>query len=64
MDVAIPADYRMKIKESEMRDKYWDLSRKLSKRWSMKVIPIVIGAMGTVPKVLEWGLKNWKLEVG
>ena len=29
MDFAIPIDYRVKIKENENNDKYWDLTREL-----------------------------------
>ena len=46
MDFAVPADHRVKWKESEEKDKYLDLARKLKKKlWNMKVtiIPIVIG---------------------
>ena len=55
MDFAIPADHRVKIKESKMRDKYIGLARELRKLFSMKVtmIPIVIGVLRTVPKGLE-----------
>ena len=31
MDFVIPADHRVKVKESENRDKYLDLARKLKK---------------------------------
>ena len=36
-------------------DKYLDLARELKRLWNMKVkvIPIVVGALGTVPKGLE-----------
>ena len=53
-DFAIPADHRVKLKESKKRDKYPDLARELKKLWNMKVmvIPIVIGALGTVTKGL------------
>ena len=34
MDFVVPADHRIKLKESEMRDKYLDLSRKLKKLWN------------------------------
>ena len=55
---------RIKLKESEKKDKYRDLARELKKLWNMKVtiIPIVIGAFGTVTKGLLKGLKD--LEVG
>ena len=52
MDFAVPVDHRVKLKESEKRDKYLDVARELKKLWNMKVtiIPIVIGALGTVTK--------------
>ena len=64
VDFAVPADYRIKLKECEKKDKYLDLARELKKRWNMQVtiIPIVIGAFGTVTKGLLKGLEN--LEVG
>ena len=59
-----PADYRIKLKECEKRDKYLDLARELKKLWNMEVtiITIVIGAFGTVTKGLLKGLED--LEVG
>ena len=55
---AVPADQKVKLKECEKRDKYLDLARELKKLWNMKVtiIPIVIGALGTVTKDLVQGL--------
>ena len=52
------------LKECEKKDKYLDLARELKKLWSMKVtiIPIVIGAFGTVTKGLLKRLED--LEVG
>ena len=52
------------LKESEKKDKYLDLARELKKLWNMKVtiVPIVIGALGTITKGLLKGLKD--LEVG
>ena len=54
MDFAVPADHRVKLKESEKNDKYFNLTRELKKLWNMKmtIIPIVIGAFGTVTKGL------------
>ena len=59
VDFAVPADHRIKLKECEKRDKYLDLARELKKLWNMKVtiIPIVIGAFGTVTKGLHWFTK-------
>ena len=55
MDFAVPAYHRVKLKENEKMDKYLDLARELKKLLIMKVkvIPIVVGALGTVPKRLE-----------
>ena len=60
----MPVDHRIKLKESEKKDKYLDLARELKKLWNMKmtIIPIVIGALGTVTKGLLKGLEE--LEVG
>ena len=57
-------DHRIKLKEYEKKDKYLDLASELKKLWNMKVIiiPIVIGAFGTVTEWLLKGLGD--LEVG
>ena len=54
VDFAIPANHRINLKEIEKKDKYLDLARELKKLWNMKVtiVPIVIGALGTVTKGL------------
>ena len=60
MDFAVSADHRIKLKESEKKDKYLELARKLKKLWNMKVtiIPIVIDAFGLLMERedLELGL--------
>ena len=64
VDFAVQADHWIKLKECEKKDKYLDLARELKKLWNMLVtiIPIVIGAFGTVTKGLLKGLED--LEVG
>ena len=64
IDFAVPADHRIKLKEFEKKHKYLDLARELKKLWNMnvKIIPIVIGAFGTVTKGLLNELED--LEVG
>ena len=54
VDFVVPADHRIKLKECEKKDKYIDLARELKKLWNMKVtiVPIVIGAFGTITKGL------------
>ena len=62
VDFTVPADHRIKLKESKKKDKYLYLTRELKKLWNMKVtiIPIVIGAQGTVTEDLLKGLEDWK----
>ena len=64
VDFAVLADHRIKLKECKKKDNYLDLARELKKLWNMQVtiIPIVIGAFGTVTKGLLKGLED--LEVG
>ena len=64
VDLAVPVDHRINLKESEKKDKYLDLTRELKRLWNMKVmiVPIVIGALGTITKGLLRGLED--LEVG
>ena len=52
MDFAVPADHRVKLRESENKFKYQDLARELKKQLNMKVtvITIVVGALCTVNK--------------
>ena len=52
MDFAILAHHRVKLKESEKRDKYLNLARELKKLWNMKVmvIPVVMGMLWTILK--------------
>ena len=47
-------------KEKEKIDKYRDLARELRKLWKVKtrVVPIVIGALGTIPKGLVGHLES------
>ena len=54
MDFGILTDHIVELKESEKRDKYLDLARELKQLRNMKVmvIPVVIDALGTIPKGL------------
>ena len=64
VDFAVPADHRIKLKECEKKDKYLDLARELKKLWNMKVtiVPIVIGAFGTITKGLLKGLEDMEVD--
>ena len=60
VDFAVPDEHRIKLKEYEKKYKYQDLAREWKKLWNMQVtiIPIVIGAFGTVTKGLLKGLED------
>ena len=64
VDFAVLAEHKINLKESEKKDKYVDLAREIKRLWNMKVtiVPIVIGALGTVTKGLLKGLED--LEIG
>ena len=63
IDFAFPGDHRVKLKGREKRNKYLDLTMEQKKLWNMKVtiIPIVIGALGTVTKALVQGQGEWEI---
>ena len=64
IDFAVPYDSRVEQKELEKKEKYQDLARKLKKIWNMKaaVTPVVIGALGAIPKKLKKGLQDLGIE--
>ena len=61
MDFAIPAVHRINLKECEKKEKYLDLAREL---WNIKVtiVPIVIGALGTITKGLLKGMEDLEID--
>ena len=60
VDFAVPADHRINLKEGAKKDKYLDLARELKKLWNMKmtIVPILMGALGTITKGLLKGLED------
>ena len=64
MDFAIPTDHTVKNQRKRKRDKNLDFDRELRKLWNITVtvIPIMIDALGTVPKGLERELSE--LDIG
>ena len=57
---AVLANYGVKSKESEKKDKYLDLTREMKKLRNIRVseIPVVNGALGTVTKGLVQRLED------
>ena len=64
VDFAIPADLRVKLKESEKKNNYLGLTRDLKKLWNRKVtfIPTVIGALCKITKKIIKGLEVLNLK--
>lgn len=64
VDFAVPYDTRVTAKEQEKVLKYQDLARELKVLWDtpVKVVPIIIGALGTPPKDLKKWLKILEIE--
>ena len=69
VDIAVSADIRVSEKEKEKIEKYQDLKREIKRLWDLRavqVVPVVIGALGSVTKEFEQWMKklNIKPEVG
>jgi len=62
IDVAIPGDKNVIKKEAEYILKYKDLITEIQHMWNVKakVIPVIIGATGTISKSLRHYLSNVK----
>ena len=55
-DIAVPADVRVREKESEKVKKYKGLKREIGRLWRIKileVVPVLIGAQGSVTKEFD-----------
>ena len=59
-DFAVHGDSRIEEKEKEKIEKYQDLRRELEKIWNgrVKIIPLVMGSLGAVPKQFDKRLKE------
>jgi len=64
LDIAIPGDCRIKQKVIEKKEKYTDLCIRIQQMWSSAaiVVPVVIGALGSVSRDLEESLVLISLE--
>ena len=54
IDMTVPSDRNIALKEIGKKSKYKDLELEIKRKWHMKtiVIPVVVGALGTVKKVM------------
>ena len=65
IDFAVPGD-RIEEKEKDKIEKYQDLGRELQKIWNVKVkiIPLVVGSLGAIPKQFGVRLKQIGITLG
>ena len=66
IDFAVPGDSRIEEKEKDKIEKYQDLGRELQKIWNVKVkiIPLVVGSLGVIPKQFGNRLKQIGITAG
>ena len=57
---SIPQDARVEQSYDEKFQKYQDLAREIRRIWQVKVkvIPLVVGALGTTPRALKANLEE------
>ena len=60
IDMTVPSDRNIALKEIEKKSKYKDLELEIQRMWHMKtiVIPVVVGALGTVKKGMVENIKK------
>ena len=60
IDMTVPTDRNIALKDLEKKSKYKDLGLEIQRMWHMKtvVIPVVVGALGTVKKGMRENIKK------
>ena len=60
IDVAVPWDSRVEDKSKEKIEKYQDLKIEVRRLWQaeVEVVPIILGALGVIPKDLRRNLEK------
>ena len=58
--MTIPSDRNIALKETEKKSKYKDLELEIQRMWHMKteVVPVVVGALGTIKKGMIENIKK------
>ena len=66
IDFAVSGDSRIGEQEKDKIEKYEDVGRQLQKIWNVKVkiIPLVVGSLGAIPKQFGNGMKQIGITVG
>ena len=66
IDIAVPGDSRISDKEKEKEEKYQDLKREVKRMWNMRsviVVPVIVGALGSITKKLDEWLEKLDITV-
>ena len=60
IDVACPVDNNLILKRNEKLDNYSELRLEIARMWGKEtlIVPIIIGALGSIPNDLEYNLKK------
>ena len=60
IDMTVASDRNIALKETEKKSKYRDLELEIQRMWHTKtvVIPVVVGALGTVKKSMVENIKK------
>ena len=63
VDLALPADLRLKVKESEKKDRYLEFARELKRLWKLKVtiMPVIFGLLSRITKEIAKRLEELKI---
>ena len=65
VDFAVPADHRIEVSSQRKIESYQNLKCEVQKLWNLKtsIVPVVIGALGTILKFLGKHLSELNMEV-
>ena len=60
IDMTVPSDRNIALKETEKKNKFKDLELEIERMWHMRteVIPVVVGALGTIKKGMIENIKR------
>ena len=64
IDIAVPADIRVRKKEREKVEKYQDLKKEIGRLWRLKmveIVPVVIEALGSVTKEFDGWIEKLRI---
>ena len=66
VDFVVSGDSSIEEKEKDKKEKFQDLGRELQKIWNVKVkiIPLVVGSLGAIPKQFGNRLKQIGIAAG